>query len=117
MGDPPQKEYSYFTRFARTEFHLRRGSPVGGGTVIIYDVGGGRAGLRAGGNQKAPAVRRRFFKQSLYFKRTFEYHNGAAGQRNAFIAVIDREISAGRILHSCRNTYAGCHETMLLVLG
>ena len=29
----------------------------------------------------------------------------------------DREISAGRILHSCRNTYSGCHETMLLVLG
>ncbi|MBQ1848013.1 MAG: hypothetical protein II135_08420, partial [Clostridia bacterium] len=27
VGDPPQKEYSYFTRFARTEFHLRRGSP------------------------------------------------------------------------------------------
>ena len=22
MGVPPQKEYSYFTRFARTEFHL-----------------------------------------------------------------------------------------------
>ena len=27
VGVPPQKEYSYFTRFARTEFHLRRGSP------------------------------------------------------------------------------------------
>ena len=26
-GGSPVKRYSYFTRFARTEFHLRRGSP------------------------------------------------------------------------------------------